>query len=255
MRYGYHEDERHGELVSRDRREGVAYHEAGHAVVAELLAPGSVQRVELRGERGGIAGESTDSVPAGSREGALVDLAGGAAQRLYVRVTADRRAGEYRRGERRNTAPGFFSGESPEDKARVDDYIKRAFGSYRERGKLERRALAADAGQLVRGHWDQVEGVARALLAKDGITVTLTRVEVLRAMGLQAPAQNVPDVQRTAAPAGEARTMSRKELMELRSAAEKNGQLLLVRALNASLGDRRGMERTTLESTRLVGVY
>lgn len=244
------------ELINRDKIEALAYHEAGHAVVAELVDPGTLGRIQFKRSAGATEGTVFHRTARGSEENALINLAGYHAELFYIRVTEERRAAEYRRGERQNSYPGFLPSESPKDTADVDAYIRRG-GPGHEYRKLVRRDLGKAVARLLRMNWDKVEGVARALLNADGVEVTLTRSQCLQAMGLQTAALGTqratsPATNTATAPAGELRTMTRQELVELRSQAQANNQHMLFRLLNNHIEGKSEPERRTFNASLAV---
>lgn len=195
-------------------RELTAYHEAGHAVAAELLKSGSVTDVVI-GPAGG--GKSRDNVREW-RKGALVDAAGGAAER----VLAGKSAGTTFLGDRAD----YWGSQS--DNRRADAFIS-TLGFSSEARREERRKLDIEAESIVRWAWPAVCAVADALLERGQLTGD--DVRAIMRTGKPQPRAAAP-----APPAGYT-SMTTAEMRSLQAVAEKRGQTRLARALARSLGD------------------
>lgn len=223
------------------------FHEAGHAIVAEAVAPGSVQSLRVWAAGNGFAGELLhEAIDKSKRASALIAVAGEVAERLFSSGNEDWRRREYEQGNRPSSEHGVWIRRSDGDEANLNAYLDRSGWRHHETRKSETHQLQREARAILTQNWDAFarlgEAVIAARVGQGG--ASLQRAAIIAAMEGRPPtATRAAEPAKRAAPATSGREMTVQELIEFRDQAKREGHDYLYRLLDRHIGWKQGASR------------
>lgn len=225
-----------------------AAHEAGHAIVLEAVAPGSVEHLRVWADGAGFSGEVIHGeLRKGSWEAALVAVAGEVGERLFAGGNRDWRKWQYEQGQRPRVEHDVVIRRSDGDQAKIDAYIGFRFGhEYR---KMRLRELQAEARRILleneTAFINLVTGLIDARCGMGG--VGMGRAQVMAAIEgrtvAPAPKPAGASGKRAAVTGGQEMTLQEK--IEVRDQAIKAGNDYLARILTQNIEWHQGKRART----------
>lgn len=223
------------------------FHEAGHAIVAEAVAPGSAWSLRVWADGAGFSGEMLhEDIDKSKRASALVAVAGEVAERLFSSGNEDWRRRQYELGNRPSSGHDVRIRRSDGDEDRLTAYLQaRGWHYWHEGRKDETYQLQREARAILLENWDAFARLGEAVIAARAGQggASLQRDAIIAAMEGRPVAHKAAAPAERVAPATSGREMTLPELVELRAQAQRDGHDYLARLLDQHIGWRQGNSR------------